>query len=268
MKVDFHLHTWCSDGALAPADMLAVLRGNGVDHFAITDHDTCAGWRALRGAPGLLPGVEATGSHDHREIHVVGLGIDPDHPQLDGMLAHIRRQREVRITALIARLPPDVARGLDLDAVRDRRPGAGESLSRNHLARALVATGAVPSYRAAFDRWLADEHVRDPDLPTFPPLAEVCATIRAAGGVAILAHPGMYRRLPVILDLMDQGCDGIEAEHPHLDATLAAGIRGYARERDWLLSVGTDTHVPGSRQPGQCTLAPDLLAPLLARLGL
>lgn len=268
MKVDFHLHTWCSDGALAPAAMLAEIRAQRVECFAITDHDTCAGWRVLRGAPGLIAGVEATGGHDDREVHVVGLGIDPDHPQLAELLASIRAIRERRITALISRLPADVSRGLTLDDVRDNRPGAGDSLSRNHLARALVQRGGVPTYRAAFDRHLADEHVRDPSLPSFPPVSEVCAAIRASGGVALLAHPGMYRSVGLIADLVAQGCDGLEAEHPNLDPTLATGIRSLAQERGWLMGVGTDTHVPGSRRPGQCVLDPVLLAPLLDRLGI
>ncbi len=268
MKVDFHLHTWCSDGALAPVELLAAVRAQGVEWFAVTDHDTCAGWRALRGAPGLIPGVEATSSHDHREIHVVGLGIDPEHQALTSLLAEICALRERRISALIARLPTSVSRGLTLDEVRDHRPGAGLALSRNHLARALVQRGGVPTYRAAFDLHLADEHVRDPDLPSFPPLAEVCRVLRAAGGVAILAHPGMYREVKVIEELMAQGCDGLEVEHPNLDATLGATMRSRAKEAGWLQSVGTDTHVLGSRRPGNCVLEPARLAPLLDRLGL
>jgi predicted metal-dependent phosphoesterase TrpH len=267
VKVDYHLHTWCSDGAMAPADMLALIRREGVESFAITDHDTCAGWALLRGTPGLLCGVEATGGHDDREIHIVGLGIDPDHPQLSELLQRIRALREVRITALIARLPLEVSRGLTLDDVRDHRPHAGHALSRNHLARALVKRGGVPTYRDAFDRHLGDEYIRDPNLPSFPPVAEVTAAIRAAGGVSLLAHPGMYRHLEVISSLVELGCDGMEVVHPHLDPTLAAAMQARAQERGWLMSVGTDTHVMGSRRPGQCVLEESKLRPLLERLG-
>ena len=267
MKVDYHLHTWCSDGALAPTEMLALIRREGVESFSITDHDTCAAWGLLRGTPGLLCGVEATGGHDDREIHIVGLGIDPDFPQLADLLQRIRAIRERRITALIARLPTEVSRGLTLDDVRDHRPHAGHALSRNHLARALVKRGGVPTYRDAFDRHLGDEYLRDPNLPAFPPVAEVTGAIRAAGGVSLLAHPGMYRHLAVIFSLVELGCDGLEVAHPHLDPTLAAGMRARAQERGWLMGVGTDTHVMGSRRPGQCVLAEPLLRPLLQRLG-
>jgi hypothetical protein len=253
---------------MAPPELLSAVRAQGVDAFAVTDHDTCAGWRQLQGAAGMIAGVEATGDHDHREIHVVGLGIDPDHPGLSALLTEIRAIRERRIVALLARLPTDVRRGLELADVRDTRPGAGESLSRNHLARALVQRGGVRTFRAAFDHYLADEHVRDPDLPVFPPLATICATLQAAGGVAILAHPGMYRSLDVILGLMAQGCDGLEVEHPNLDRSLAEGMRTAAADKGWLMSVGSDTHVLGARQPGQFQLADHLIAPLLQRLGI
>ena len=268
MKVDFHLHTWCSDGAMAPPELLSAVRAQGVDAFAVTDHDTCAGWRQLKGAAGMIAGVEATGDHDHREIHVVGLGIDPDHPGLAQLLADIRAIRERRIVALLARLPSEVRRGVELDDVRDTRPGAGEALSRNHLARALVQRGGVRTFRAAFDQYLADEHVRDPSLPTFPALKLICETLRAAGGVAILAHPGMYRTLETISGLMEQGCDGLEVEHPHLERPLAEAMRSEAQARGWLMSVGSDTHVLGARQPGQLQLADHLIAPLLQRLGI
>ncbi len=268
MKVDFHLHTWCSDGALPPAEMLAAIRREGVESFAITDHDTCSGWRVLRGAHGLLPGVEVTSGHDHREVHIVGLGIDPDHPQLADLLARIRVIRVERMGALLARLPETLRRGLTVDDVRDRRPGAGESLSRNHLARALVQRGGISSVREAFDSWLGDEHLRDPGLPEFPPTSEVCAALHAAGGIALLAHPGIYRSMAVIEGLVAQGCDGLEAAHPHLDPTLGAGLRARGLELGWLFGVGSDTHVVGTRRPGQAVLEPALLAPLLDRLGI
>ncbi len=271
MKVDFHLHTWCSDGAHDPIEMLHAIRHAGVEAFAITDHDTCAGWRTLAGTPGLIAGVEATAGHDHREVHIVGLGIAPDHPQLADMLTRVRALREIRITALIARLPADISRGLTLDDVRDRRSRsgvtAGESLSRNHLARALVQRGGVASFRAAFEDWLGDEHMRDTALPSFPSIAEVTGAIRAAGGVALLAHPGMYKVIEVVEGLVDAGCDGLEVEHPHLDPTFAGALRSRAVERGWLMSVGTDTHVLGSRRPGHCELADHLLNPLLDRIG-
>lgn len=269
MAVDFHLHTWCSDGAAAPRDLLAAIRRQGVTSFAVTDHDTCAGWRELAGEPGLVCGVEMTAGHDGREIHLVGLGIDPDAPVLKDLRSAIRRRREERLAAIILRLPERVRRNVSVDDLRDTRaPTAGTTLGRNHLARALVARGGVPTIREAFTAWLADEHTADGTLPGFPPVREVADAIRAAGGVAILAHPGVYRDVDLIFALMAQGLDGLELAHPGLDPTIASTLCAAAAHQNWFGSVGTDLHwLGGARQPGQVDQRVPGLPELLDRLG-
>ncbi len=265
---DFHLHTWCSDGNLAPRELLGLVRQQRLTAFAVTDHDTLAGWQALCGEPGLIPGVEVTAADQHQEVHVVALGIRPGDPPFLAFLAEIRARRIRRIEAILDRLPKAVRRGLTINDLRDRRAAdAGQSLGRYHLARGLTRLGGVASTREAFSDWIGDAHLTDPALPGYPAVADTCAAIRSAGGVAILAHPGVYRTWPRILELMAQGCDGIEADHPGLDATLAAGITAEGRARRWLMSLGTDLHSLGARAPGQVSLAADLLRPLLDRLG-
>lgn len=270
MRADFHLHTWCSDGDSPPEALAAEVRRARLDWWAVTDHDTFAGWRqcAALGLPGLVPGVEVTASDGGREIHVVGLGTDPADPGLGALLARIRELRRERMVALIARLPAAVGGGLDPERVRDRRaPDAGESLSRNHLARALVERGAVARLRDAFTAWLGDEHLADGSLPAFPGIEEVAAAIRAAGGVAILAHPGCYREAARALPLMERGLDGLEVEHPNLDSGLAQCLRAEAAARGWLQSLGSDYHHPGgARRPGCVGLGAERLAPLLERI--
>jgi predicted metal-dependent phosphoesterase TrpH len=266
VRVDFHLHTLLSDGALEPHELIAAVRQERLEAWALTDHDTIDGVQACAGEPGLIAGVEVTAGGDGREIHVLGLGIAPAHPGLAALLAEIQALRRQRLAALIAHLPAQVGRGLDLAQVDD---GRTRSLGRSHLARALVRRGAVRSSQEAFDRYLGDEHVRDEEgMPAFPAVAQVCAVIHAAGGVAILAHPGIYRSLALVEGLIAQGCDGLELSHPGLDPLLAAGLRELVRARRLLASLGSDLHWLGGRQPGMCTLEPELLAPLLDRLGL
>ncbi len=270
MSVDFHLHTWCSDGASAPRDLLAAIRRQHLKAFAVTDHDTCVGWRELAGEPGLIPGVEMTAGHEGREIHVVGLGIDPDAPDLRALRIAIRARREERLAAIIERLPVRVRRSVTVDDLRDSRaPTAGTTLGRNHLARALVARGGVPTIREAFTAWLADEHTADGTLPGFPPVSEIADAIRRAGGVAILAHPGVYKDATLVFTLMAQGLDGLELAHPGLDPTLASTLHAAAAHHGWLGSVGTDLHwLGGSRQPGQVDQQVPGLPALLERLGI
>lgn len=264
MIADFHLHTHLSDGMLSPAEQLAAVTAAGLDRWAITDHDTLAGWRALRGAPGLVPGVEATASQDGREIHVVGLGITPDHAGLDALLAGNRQLRRERLAILFERLPTNRRHGLELAMVED---GTAESLGRLHLARLLVAKGRARTVSDAFARWLGDEYKLDAGLPAFPTVAVTAAAIHDAGGVAILAHPGMYGDEALITRFMDQGLDGLEVDHPGLGADRRLRFMAMARQRDWLMSAGSDLHFLGARKPGMCNLSDAEWEPLIGAIG-
>jgi len=264
MRIDFHLHTCLSDGMLEPRDLLAAVRHEQVEAWAVTDHDSLAGWRELRHEPGLIPGIEITSGVEGREVHVVALGIDPEDAALNAFLANIRLQRRERIAAVISRLPATVARQV---TVADLEDGRAESLGRNHLARALVRRGGAVSMHEAFALYLGDEHIRDTGLPQFPPLRSCCEAIRAAGGVAILAHPGVYRSATLVAELLDQGCDGLEVAHPNLDPLLAEQLLALARSRKLLMSAGSDLHMLGARRPGTYGLTWQQLEPLADRLG-
>jgi predicted metal-dependent phosphoesterase TrpH len=272
MRVDFHLHTHRSDGQLAPSELLAHVRRAKLDAWAVTDHDTLAGWRDLHDRPdarGLIPGVEATAAHGGREIHLVGLGLDPAHAGLADLLADVRALRRERLAALIARLPPTVARGVTVDALDD---GHADALGRNHLARALVERGGVATLGAAFTDHLGDEHVADPSLPQFPPIAQVAAALHAAGAVVVLAHPAMYGSAAAVAALLDGAgpgaIDAMELAHPGLGDDLQRDLMALAAERGLLASAGSDLHFAGARKPGKYVLDDHHLRPLLLRLGL
>ncbi len=269
MLCDFHLHTHHSDGVIPPTRLLSLVRQAGVTHFAVTDHDSLAGFAALRGAAGLVAGVEMTAGLDGREIHLVGLGIDADDQTFQATLAAIRAIRLSRLAALIARLPGTVARGLTLDELcRERENAAVEAFGRLHLAKALVRRGGVANIQAAFAAHLGDDHTVDAGLPPYPEPAVCCRAIRDAGGVAILAHPGVYASAARVEVLLACGCDGLELDHPNLSAALAAELRTLAEARGLLTSSGSDLHFPGSRKPGAWSLPGGGHAALLARLGL
>jgi predicted metal-dependent phosphoesterase TrpH len=265
MRIDFHLHTNRSDGVLAPRELLAAVRHEQLAAWAVTDHDSVAAWRELQHEPGLVAGIEITSGVEGREVHVVGLGIDADSVALNELLTGIRVLRRERIGVVISRLPTQVSRGV---TVADLDDGRAESLGRNHLARAMLKRGGVASMHEAFTLHLGDEHIRDTGLPQFPPLRQCCEAIRAAGGVAILAHPGVYRSALVIAGLLDLGCDGLEVAHPNLDPLLADQLLELARSRKLLMSAGSDLHVLGARRPGIFGLTAQQLEPLASRLGL
>jgi predicted metal-dependent phosphoesterase TrpH len=261
--VDFHLHSNASDGDHPPDRMASAARSAWLARWALADHDTLAGWRAIVGAPGLVCGAEITSGADGREVHIVALGINPLHEGLTALLADIRLIRLRRIDVLLERLPTDVRRGLTAAEVK---PPEADSVGRLHLARALARRGGVATVRDAFAFHLADEHLVDHTLPQFPPVAQVAETIRAAGGVAILAHPGAYRTIDAIEPLASQ-VDGAECAHPGLPGELQTQLLTLCAQRRLLVSVGSDTHrISATRRPGAAHLAPELLQPLLDRL--
>ncbi len=266
MRVDLHLHTHHSDGQLAPRELLAAVRQQQVEHWAVTDHDTLLGWQALAGEAGLIPGVEITAGFAGREVHVVALGIDPLDAGLLTLLAEIRALRLRRLTVLIARLPDDIRRGLTLDLMRvDPYAQASDSFGRLHLARSIVRRGGVPSVHEVFAQHLGDEHTSDAELEPYPLPGVVAEIVRAAGGVTILAHPGIYGTLAAIEPLMAQGLDGLEVNHPNLDPGLHATLLSAAKARGWLISAGSDLHFLGARRPGGWSMD-DLHRPLLERI--
>ncbi len=245
MRVDFHMHTRFSDGGLPPEDLLRQVRLARLTHWAITDHDTLAAYHHLRGQPGLISGVEVTAEHDGHEVHVVALGIDVQHRGFVEFLASIRALRRHRIAALIAMLG-ETAR-LTIAGIAPH----ADTVTRWHLASALVAIGRTRTVGTAFEELIGDAHQTELSLPPYPTLADTVAAIHAAGGVAILAHPGIYGTIAPILTYLDHGLDGLETQHPRLDEDLARDLVATAAARQCFQSCGSDTHVIGSRRPGE-----------------
>lgn len=253
MRVDLHCHSTASDGALDPPALCRRAAERGVELLAITDHDTVAGVRAaraqLQSAPlagfRLLAGVEYSAVWNHLGIHVVGLGIDIDHPATRSACAFYgdaRRQRAQLIGERLAKL---------------RMPGATEGalalagdaqVGRPHFARFLVAQGYVRSEDEAFDRFLGSG--RPGDVKSlWPPLAEVVGWINAAGGAAVLAHPGKYRQTGARLrklaaDFAACGGAAIEAVVGRQLADESRFVAELCRNNGLAASVGSDFHAP------------------------
>jgi predicted metal-dependent phosphoesterase TrpH len=263
MKIDFHLHTHYSDGRMSPAQLLQAVREARLQHWAVTDHDTLAGYRQLREQLGIVPGVEVTAGLDGREIHILGLGVDPDDAVFERYLADIRDIREQRLRKIIQALGLDGA--ITLAAMRG---GVCDALSRNHLAHALVAAGKARHVNDAFENLIGDAQQAGMDLPPYPHPTDAVLVIRRAGGVAILAHPGMYGTAEAVGKLLDLGLDGLEIKHPNLAPNLAKQLEDLAMARKLLVSCGSDLHYVGPRQAGEWRLTREQAAPLLARLRL
>ncbi|MEL7538588.1 MAG: PHP domain-containing protein [Pseudomonadota bacterium] len=251
MNVDLHTHSTASDGTLSPHELLAVAAASGVELLALTDHDTLAGFDALRGTASpltLLPGVELSVAWTRRDVHVVGLNFDPDNRQLRALLdaqQQARAERAARIAAKLER------RGADNMLALAREQAGGRTPGRVHFARGLVAAGVVKTTRDAFRRLLGDGKPADV-RGDWVKLDDAINALRRAGGEAILAHPLTYRLsatgLRALLnEFAAAGGTAVEwadvSEHPNLARVLDERITAHRLA----VSSGSDFH--GSTQP-------------------
>jgi 3',5'-nucleoside bisphosphate phosphatase len=248
--IDLHTHSHCSDGSLAPAELVEHAAAAGVRMLALTDHDTLDGLAQARAAAErvgirLVPGVEISASWRHQSIHVLGLWIDPDSSALGAALDAQAGRRRVRMRRMCAALTKSRLPGDELLAAVEAYPGIP---TRSHLAAALVQQGHVRRVQDAFRKYLG--RGRPAHIATdWPSLEEVVGWVRGAGGDACLAHPARYTlssggRKRLVADFATAGGTALEvvsggngAQNAAASAALAlaAGLRG---------SVGSDFHGP------------------------
>lgn len=193
--VDLHCHSHCSDGALSPTELVARAAAAGVQLLALTDHDTVSGVAEAEAAAAvhgiqLLPGVELSAVWQGQSVHIVGLGVDVNAPALVQGLAQQAGARGERARAIGEKLAQHGLAGAYEGALA-LAGGEPDRISRTHFAQWLLAAGRVNSMQGAFDKWLGRGKPGDVAMP-WPELAPALALLHAAGGVAVLAHPGRY----------------------------------------------------------------------------
>lgn len=250
MYYDLHTHTCHSDGTLLPAELVSRAHAAGVRTLALTDHDVTTGIAEARAAAAacgltLVAGVEISVTWSGLTIHVLGIGVDPEHPALQAGLARLREIRTVRAA--------EIGRRLAKKGIVDAYEGAcararGPIISRTHFAQFLVAAGHARDMRQAFKDFLkrgAPGHVP----VEWAGLEQAVGWIRAAGGQAVIAHPARYKlgsgRLQRLLtEFKDCGGVGIEVvsgSHSRDDCFRFAML---ARKFGLLASAGSDYHGP------------------------
>lgn len=258
--IDLHTHSTRSDGTTTPSETVALAAAEGLDGLALTDHDTLDGWDEAADAcrhHGLrfVPGVELSTEQDGLSIHLLGYFVDRRFPPLQLECDRLRNERLRRAAAMVEKLV-DMGVGISLAAVLARAGSA--PVGRPHIAAAMVAAGAVEDIDAAFDGFLEDG---GPAYVTKHALAPVdgVALIRDAGGVAVLAHPGLSTRDARVdsqlLDAMvDVGLRAVEADHAAHDEAARIFWRNAATQRTLLVTGSSDFH--GTRKEntiGACT---------------
>ena len=220
----------------------------GIRPFALTDHDTIAGYLAVKNtqdakAVGLISGVELSCRWATTTIHIVGLNFESEATELLEMVARLtaaRQERALKISERLAKL------GMD-GALEGAQAAAGESqIGRPHFAAWMVESGLVSSMNEAFDKYLGTGKIGDVKM-FWPPLAEVVQAISSAGGIAILAHPLKYRLTGMKLralfkDFKASGGDAIEILNGRQPEADLLRLKQMAGDVGLMLSVGSDFH--------------------------
>lgn len=261
--MDLHTHTVVSDGTLTPAQLVQLAAKKGLAAIAVTDHDHLGGLDearregAARGVE-IIAGVELSVAHAavvvprhdlsatavaEVDVHLLGYLVDPHEPRLAGRLAEFRTVRASRGRLIVEKLQ---ALGVD---IRMEDVPAAESVGRPHIARALMEKRIVASVSEAFDRWLGD------GKPAYVPKAKIEAReavdlVHGAGGVAVLAHPGLLpdaHRYSIVRELAALGLDGVEVEHSRHSSEERRRLRELAKELDLVETGGSDFH--GENKP-------------------
>lgn len=249
MLIDFHTHTTASDGALDPGAMLARASEAGIELLAITDHDTVAGYRAAYALSGdypdvrLVPGVEYSCRWSGTTIHIVGLGMDCDHPAMREGLSLLGNARIERGAKIAKRLEDRGFSGALAGALAE----AGESqLGRPHFASWMVAQSHVKDHNEAFSKYLGQGKVGDVKA-FWPDMSQVVGWIVDAGGVAVIAHPLKYkftrmklRRL--VVDFAAAGGKAVEVLSGRQTPEQIKQLQRLADEFELEVSAGSDFH--------------------------
>ncbi len=248
VRIDLHAHTNESDGTFAPAEVVRLAAEHGLDVVAITDHDTTAGLEeALRAGPErgveVVPGVEFSAEYQGKSVHVLCYWMRADDEHLQAELGRLRDERFRRGELMVERLRE---LGYPISFERVREIAGGGNIVRPHVAQAMVEAGVVASEGEAFDRFIGDggpahvpKHALDP--------VDAVKLIHAAGGVCVLAHPGMWGGQDSVPDELIErmaggGMAGLEVDHVDHEPEQRQRYRTLADRLGLVATGGSDCH--------------------------
>lgn len=258
--VDLHVHSTASDGTLTPAEILHLAVGLNLGAIALTDHDTLDGVKAavrqtipetlafvsgVEISAAALPGFPQAGS-----LHILGYGFEVEHPDLNAALRQAqsaRCNRNPRIIQRLNQLGVNISMAEVLQLVPESQAG------RPHIAQLMVSRGLAASIDDAFQRFLGVGRPAYIDKHRIA-CTDALALLQAAGGIAVLAHPGLVQRghparfEELLKSLTDQGLDGIEVWYPQHTRQQTAFYSRMAQTYNLVATGGTDFH--GGLKPG------------------
>ena len=217
------------------------MQERGVRIFSITDHDTLNAYRYIEPPPRtqIVTGIEINTTWDEGEVHVLGYRVPLDDPALTSVLERNRAAREVRVGQMVELLR-SAGHDISIEAVRAESQ-EGAALGRPHVGKALIRAGITADIESAFRDFLRrgkPGYVPSTHITPF----EAIDAIRAAGGVAVLAHPGRLKDYTTIESLAEHGLDGLEVFYPRHEPAQIQYFRDVATRLGLVMTAGADFH--------------------------
>lgn len=256
--IDLHVHSNASDGTFSPTEVVQLAVAGNIRAIALTDHDTLAGIPEAQKAAGaeqakgyaiqIIAGTEISVSYRQRDIHILGLFVNPENESLNQALQDAKQNRERRNDRMAERLQ---AAGIDITVGKMRSTEGDAVLTRAHFAKYMVANGYVKTIQDAFNKYLNSDSPYYVAREYLDP-GEAISLIHSAGGLAILAHPLLYK---YSLDEVEQlvsylaglELDGIEAIYTANIGFDEGRMRHLANKYNLVISGGSDFH--GANKP-------------------
>lgn len=251
MNVDLHMHTNCSDGMYSPEELTAMAVNAKIQVMAISDHDTVDAYtnsHSFASGVRVIPAIEMSSEYEGEDVHILGYYIQTDQSDLQAYCTQFKKRRKLRAMEMVEKCQ-HLGYTIDTEAIEAVFKKGG-TIGRPHIARMLVQKGYFSTVRDVFDKLLYRSG------PAYVPyqrntIEECIQIIHQAGGLAILAHPGLiHHGLDAILQ---RPFDGLEVYHPQNKEHWPMYLQ-LAEQRHWYISGGSDFHGVKGRFPEQVGL--------------
>jgi 3',5'-nucleoside bisphosphate phosphatase len=248
--VDLHIHTKCPDGTHTLEEIIDKASEKKLRTISITDHDCLDAYPVVstRGAEReveVISGVELSSELDGRDIHILGYCIDINHQPLKDKLVELKQARYLRARKIVENLNKQ---GMDLRFETVLNIAGTAAIGRPHIAAALLKEELVYSFREAFDKFIGYESPAYVKKLSISP-KDVFSLIRAAGGVPVLAHPGVSNVDERIPQFIEDGLMGIECYHSEHTPQQERFYLNYCKKHDLCYTGGSDFHTTTLNKP-------------------
>lgn len=248
--IDLHTHTKESDGEKTPEELIDLAISKNMEAIAITDHDTADGiQRAINYAKDkkiiFIPGIELDAKVPKGQMHILGLGINPNQEEFKQKLESIKKEREDRNSRFIEEFNK---MGFDITLEELQEVSNGKILGKPHFAKVFLKKGYIQTKAEMFDKYFNQPPLCKIKKSTLT-AEEIIKLIKKAGGIAVLAHPQNLKLtdnelVEKIAELKSYGLEGLECYHSDQTPEQMKRFKEIAEQFNLLITKGSDYHGP------------------------